>query len=517
MKKTTTINLAGMVYHIEEDGYQILKQYVADIQRVFSKQQGVEEMVADIETRIAELFQERLNKSKEVITFLDVEEVIAIMGSPNQFDEDFDPEEEEIPNDKSNQQTQFEEGTKRLYRDTDEGMLGGVSAGLAHYFNIDPVLIRVLWIILVLIGGSGVLIYIIAWIAIPEAKTTAQKLQMRGQSANLDNIKAFTDSVKDEAKTGFKRASKSVKNSLKKSNNAISNTARALGRVFGFGMFLGGILGLVFLVMIFWIDFSFIYFNNEVIVTDLPTLLNLFFVNETLATWLVFVVSAVPLILLIITGGMLLFRQKPKSKGLVLTLLIIWFAAIVALSIVGVRTGLEFKETYKTQEKIHLEGDFSEISVNLFEDDLMITNAMEYDFDQYLSISENEVKLGYVRIELLPAKDSLFYYTVEKKSNGGSLRAAKQKSEEIQFEINQTGNVLNIPSRYSFPDKSKYRGQKVFVKIYVPVGKQIILNGNLEEYPLRVQMKTRFSSDLLKQTSIWEATDSGMEYKGFLE
>jgi hypothetical protein len=142
---------------------------------------------------------------------------------------------------------------------------------------------------------------------------------------------------------------------------------------------------------------------------------------------------------------------------------------------------------------------------------------MEYDFDQYLSISENEVKLGYVRIELLPAKDSLFYYTVEKKSNGGSLRAAKQKSEEIQFEINQTGNVLNIPSRYSFPDKSKYRGQKVFVKIYVPVGKQIILNGNLEEYPLRVQMKTRFSSDLLKQTSIWEATDSGMEYKGFLE
>lgn len=212
MKKTTTINLAGMVYHIEEDGYQILKKYIADIKRVFSNQEGVEEMVADIQFRIAELFQERLNKNKEVITSSDVEEVMSIMGSPNQFDEDYDEDKEEH----FYQEAPYQESSKRLYRDTDEGMVGGVSAGLAHYFGIDPVLIRVLWIVLVLVGGSGVLIYIIAWIAIPEAKTTAQKLQMRGQSANIDNIRAFADSVKNEAKTGFKRASDSVKNTFKK-------------------------------------------------------------------------------------------------------------------------------------------------------------------------------------------------------------------------------------------------------------------------------------------------------------
>src|SRR5690554_4027511 len=170
MKKTTTINLAGMVYHIEEDAFQILKDYLTDIKRVFSNQEGVEEMVADIELRIAELFQERLNKNKEVITSNDVEHVMLIMGSPNQFDEDFEESEEKYYYQASSKQ----ERTKRLYRDTDEGMLGGVSSGLAHYLGIDPVIIRVLWIVLVLAGGSGILIYIIAWIAIPEAKTTAQ-------------------------------------------------------------------------------------------------------------------------------------------------------------------------------------------------------------------------------------------------------------------------------------------------------------------------------------------------------
>src|SRR5690554_6073893 len=111
MKKTTTINLAGMVYHIEEDAFQILKDYLTDIKRVFSNQEGVEEMVADIEARIAELFQERLNKNKEVVTYADVEEVISIMGSPNQFDEDYD--EAENATDHQEQQFNAQSGSKR--------------------------------------------------------------------------------------------------------------------------------------------------------------------------------------------------------------------------------------------------------------------------------------------------------------------------------------------------------------------------------------------------------------------
>ena len=504
MKRTTTINLAGLVYHIEEDGFQVLKSYFEEIKRVFATQEGVEEMVEDIEARVAELFQERLSKSKEVVTLVDVEEVIAIMGSPSKFDDETSFDEQEKTEQNSNQEKNDQGNSKRLYRDTDEGMLGGVSAGLAHYFNIDPVLLRVLWIVLVIAGGSGVLIYIIAWIAIPEAKTTAQKLHMRGRSANLDNIKSFADSVKSEAKTGFKRASKSAKNAFKKKNNTFSNIARAIGRLFGFVMFIGGIFGLIFIVFFSWADFNFIYMNNGVIATDLGTLIELFFVPTILASWLIFTVLSIPLIFLIIAGGMLLFRRKPKSKALILTLLVLWFLAIVGLSFLGVKTGLEFKETYKLHEKTIIESGFSELSVNLFEDDLMISNSMEPDFDNYLSVSDDKIELGYARIEVLPAEDSIFYYSVEKRSNGGTLKSAKEKAprlpacrtcrqtrpadrEKIKFETDQNGSVLNIPTRYGFPQESKIRGQKVTVKIYVPIGKQIILNGNWEEYPLRIQ------------------------------
>ncbi|PWH81256.1 PspC domain-containing protein [Brumimicrobium oceani] len=511
MKKTTTINLAGMVYHIEEDAYQVLRQYILDIKRVFSSQQGVEEMVSDIEVRIAELFQERLNKNKEVVTLADVEEVMVIMGSPNQFDENYDGEDEEFFHHNDYHQ---EQGSKRLYRDTDEGMLGGVSAGLAHYFNIDPVLIRVLWIVLVLAGGSGVLIYIIAWIAIPEARTTAQKLQMKGQSANLDNFRAFAESVTNEAKTGFKRASNSVKNSFKKKDNPISNIAKAIGRVIGFVLFLVGVLGLISLTLFFLADYSFFFLNNEVIDGDINSIIGLIFTSSVLAAWLIFTVSIIPLIFIVLAGGMLLFNQKPKSRTFVLTLLIIWFIAIIGLSFLGIRTGFDFKETYKSHEKTYVEGVFPEVQVNIFEDDLLITNSMDYDFDQFISITQNEVNLGYARIEVLPTSDSLFYYSIEKRSNGGSLKTAKENSEEIKFDIEQEGNVLNVSGKYGFPIESKMRGQKVFLKIYVPIGKRIILNGNLEDYPIRLQTRTRFNDEFLEQTSVWEATQLGMEYRG---
>ncbi|WP_107039640.1 PspC domain-containing protein [Brumimicrobium mesophilum] len=512
MKKTTTINLAGMVYHIEEDGYQVLKKYISDIKRVFSTQEGVEEMVSDIEVRIAELFQERLNKSKEVITSTDVEEVMAIMGSPNQFDEDYDENNEEH----FYQEYSSQESSKRLYRDEDEGMIGGVSAGLAHYFGIDPVLIRVLWIILVLAGGSGVLIYIIGWIAIPGATTTAQKLQMRGQSANIDNIRAFADSVKNEAKTGFKRASNSMKNTFKKKDNAFTNGAKIIGKIFGFVLFVGGILGLIFLGLFFWADFNFIFINDEMFAADARTVIDLFFDETLWATWLIGIVSIIPMIFLIVAGGMLLFNQRPKSKAFILTLLILWFASIVGLAFLGVRTGMDFKENYKSIENTKLNGDYSEVQVNLFEDDLLITNTMDYGFDNFLTISNDEVQLGYAKIEIRTTTDSIFHYSVEKKSHGGTLKLAKEKSEEILFDIEQGGNTLNIPARYGFPKENKFRGQKVNLKIYVPLGKEIILNGNLEDYPLKIQTKTRFSDDLLKQSSIWKATELGMEYKGFL-
>src|SRR5690554_5687631 len=484
MKKTTTINLAGMVYHIEEDAFQILKDYLTDIKRVFSSQEGVEEMVADIESRIAELFQERLNKNKEVVTYADVEEVISIMGSPNQFDEDYD--EAEYEENKSETQFNQKAESKRLYRDTDEGMLAGVSAGLGHYLNIDPVLIRVLWIVLVLVGGSGVLVYIIAWIAIPEAKT------------------------------GFKRASNSVKFTIEKGNGAITTVLRMISRLIGFVLIIGGIVSIVALVLVFITKSNFVFVNGIPVFTDVKTGVGLIFEDATLAVWSIFFVALIPIMFLIMLGEMLTLSGKKKSRAFILTLLVIWFAAIVTISVLGAKTGFDFKERYTSVERQIVQVDSLDLQVNLFEDDLKISNEMEYSFNNYLSIDEEEIKMGYARIEVLSTPDSIFYYTVERRSQGGTLKSAKINSEDVRYAIAQDGNVLNIPTRYSFPKSSKFRGQKVTVKIFVPQGKQIVLNGNLEDYPIHVKMNSRFSSDFVKQSSRWVARHYSMKFIEFV-
>ncbi|RFC53268.1 PspC domain-containing protein [Brumimicrobium aurantiacum] len=516
MKRTTTINLAGMVYHIEEDAFQILQKYLLDIKRVFSYQEGVDEMVYDIEVRIAELFQERLNKNKEVITSSDVNEVVQIMGSPNQYDENYEGDTDE------QFYEEHYESPKRLYRDTDEGMLGGVSAGLAHFFGIDPVLIRVFWIILVLVGGSGVLIYIIAWIAIPEAKTTAQKLQMRGQSPNLDNIKDFADSVTREAKTGFKRASRSVKRTFKKKDSTLVNITKGIGRVLGFGMFIIGLLGLISVVLFFVADVAFFFVNDGFFSADISDLADSFFLHSTLAFWLIFTISVIPLLLMILAGGILLFNLKSKSRALIISLLVIWIASIIGLSIIGTKTGVEFKKSYKiNDEKVFvLKNDWinkNQIQVNLIEDGLPIPSANNYNFDNYITITDEQVKLGYAKIEITSTKDSLFSYSVERQSNGPSLKKAKLNAEEIIYSLQQVGNSLNLPSQYEFPRETKFRGQRVKLKIFVPVGKEIILNGNLEDYPIRVRTINRFSDDYLERSSVWKSSIDGMEFVRFLE
>jgi len=441
----------------------------------------------------------------------DVKEVMTIMGSPHQFDEDYDPEQDSEFYYES-AQTQ---NKRQLFRDTEEGILAGVSAGLGHYFNIDPVIIRVLWIVLVLVGGSGVLVYIIAWIAIPEAKTTAQKLRMYGQSANLDNFKTFAESVTKEAKTGFKRASDSVKNSFKKKDNTFTKIVKAVARVFGFILFFAGIMGVAALVLFFLTDISFFFFQKEFLNTDLNGIVSLFFVNSMLATWLVFAVTIVPVIFMVIAGGMLLFNQKPRSRGLIFTLLIIWFVAIVGLSFMGARTGFDFKETYKIEEKSIIEDSIQRLEINLFKDEVLINNTTDYDFDKSITLKDNWISLGYVRLHIRPTKDTLFYYTLEKRSNGPNLKRAKSNLEAIRYEIDQKDNHLNLPTQFSFPDDQKIRGQAVKVKLYVPEGKQVLLNGNLSDYPMKIKTKSRFSDDMLEQSSVWEATEKGMEYKGF--
>lgn len=196
MKKTFSINLGNRVYNIDDDAYMRLKEYLDRIEGYFSDDREREDIINDIELRISELFTERLGSIKQVITLNDVQQIISIMGDPH-----------EISGGKEQQSyTHYEsrQGPNRLYRDPDNRMIGGVCGGLSIYLGIDPVIVRILFI-LFLIFGIGLLVYIILWIVVPEARTTAQKLEMRGNSVNTSNIGRFFKDEFDSVKKSFRR------------------------------------------------------------------------------------------------------------------------------------------------------------------------------------------------------------------------------------------------------------------------------------------------------------------------
>ena len=186
MKITVSINLGGYSFNIDEDAYAELKHYLRNLELHFAGEESSSEILSDIETRMAELFRTKITGYKQVINIDDVHQVISVLGTPEDISDNDGPS----PRDKFSTP-----GYHRMYRDPDHRVIGGVCSGMGAYWDIDPVIVRIIFVALALGGGLGVLVYLILYIVIPEAKTTAQKIEMKGNPVNIHNIK---DSVKKE-------------------------------------------------------------------------------------------------------------------------------------------------------------------------------------------------------------------------------------------------------------------------------------------------------------------------------
>lgn len=181
MKKTLTVNLGGTVYNIDEDAYYLLDNYLNNLRYHFRNNPEGEEIVNDMETRIAELFDDCIRSGRQVITSDDVEKVIARMGKP----EDLNDGENEPSEDKNRSEKKV---TRRLFRNPDDKVLGGVMSGLAAYFGWEVVALRLLMIVAGCFFQWLLLVYLVAWIVTPLARTATEKLQMRGEPINMENI-----------------------------------------------------------------------------------------------------------------------------------------------------------------------------------------------------------------------------------------------------------------------------------------------------------------------------------------
>lgn len=183
MKKVINANIGGFCFVVEEDAYGRLDRYLNSFKATISNKQDVAEIMEDIEARMAEIFHENLKSSIQVVDMKLVEKVISQLGYP----EGNAQTEEPAPTSE-----RFSKGPKRLFRDPDNTALGGVCSGIAAYFDVDITLIRVIFLIGLICGGLAFWVYIIMWIVVPKASTIAEKLQMRGEAVNAENISNFS-------------------------------------------------------------------------------------------------------------------------------------------------------------------------------------------------------------------------------------------------------------------------------------------------------------------------------------
>ncbi len=189
MKITVSVNIGGYLFNIDEDAYAELKRYLKNLELHFAGEESSSEILSDIESRISELFRTKLTSYKQVINIDDVMSVIAILGRPEDMSDDEGPRAGE----------KFARpGYHRMYRDPDRRIIGGICAGMGAYWNMDPWIIRIIFVILAMMGGMGILIYLILYIVLPEAKSTSQKIEMKGEPVNIKNIK---EAVKNEFET----------------------------------------------------------------------------------------------------------------------------------------------------------------------------------------------------------------------------------------------------------------------------------------------------------------------------
>lgn len=512
MKKTVTANIAGTVFHIEEDAYEQLQRYLAGIRANFSGSTAAKEIMADIEARIAELFGERL-RGRNVVTPADVEHVMSVMGQP----EDFADGASEASSASSATEPVHGKRYKRFFRDPDDKWVGGVFGGLAAYIGMDPIWLRVAMIVLVW-ASVGVLIpiYILLWILVPAADSPTARLQMRGEPVTVDNIKRVVEE-------GAERVSNEARELGRKWNTPAqkTRTAEILGKligvaiiVFAFSLLLGLITGLLGGTFSIW---NATWTNEDLGLLDLGEML---FTSKSVALWTAigaFVLLAIPIIALFLAGFRLLLNTRtPKWLGW--TLVLIWFAALVPTIRGGFDLGREFKRENSVLTEVQLAQPTAGV---LYLDALSPADSagnwsvrfddgeLDVDFEG-LHVENGTIFGAWARLDVERSADSLFHLKVLRGSRGNNAKAALDRAEGISYNVQQEGDALFVSPVIRYAGSDKFRAQDVHFTLEVPLGKSVFLRPGSEAVIYDIDNVTNtFDRDMLGRT--WTMTPEGLE------
>lgn len=516
MNKTVNINLANTLFHIDEDAYNKMRKYLESVKRSFANTPGSDEILADIEARIAELFYEKLENERQVITHKEVDAVIAIMGQPEDYMVDEDIFEDE-PRSKHERETTR---VKKLYRDTEHKYVAGVSSGLAHYLGIDPLWVRILWVFLTIGSGGGfILLYGLLWILIPEARTTSQKLDMRGETVNISNIerkvKEGFDDVADRVKSvDYEKVGDTVKKGGKTFFDTIGDIIMFLFKVFGkfigilliiigastlIGLFIGLMtVGIMDMVHVPGVDFY-----NVINSSNLPI---------WLVSLLAFFAVGIPFFFLLYLGLKILVNNL-KSIGNIakFSLLGLWLLSVILLVVFGIREAASHAYTGSTTSvsEIYFDNPVDTLNINMATYDYDRDNQMHMG-NMIITHDENGDKILVsedVRFRIQKSSAPVFQLKIRKEANGPSFARAKTTAEQIDYNYSVEGNTITFNDYLSTTGKSKFNDQEVKADLFIPVGTFLRYDsGEARSWKMRADTD-RDVNDL--DDYIWQMTSNG--------
>ena len=523
MNKVLNINLGGTPLTIDDDAYQFLENYLQSLHNHFRNSEGYEEIMGDIEARLGELTREAMGK-RTIANIQDVKNTVSVMGTPEDFGaEPVSETTQKSKNTDGTSRNSREGGTasgiktgKRLYRDEENKALGGVCSGIASYFGIeDPLWVRLAFIGLIFLFGTSFLLYFILWAIVPAAKTTADRLAMRGEPIDVNSI---AKSVED----GVEKLSNQVNQfgnpeNQAKFNSQVHNASAKIGDAIrlilkGLGSFWKLILiviliGLVIAMLVSWV-------SGAVALTMAYPMFG--YVTDSgivppLAIFAAFLSVTIPVALMVMFLSRLLLKRhaSPYVVGS------LWAAWGIALSLLGTLAG-------KTANEFNQRTEYTQTSELANPNADMLTLVATHPFGDLnrefgeLKISDDYLLSENVQIRIVKTEGDKFELVKTVFSRGKNQEEARRLMNAVEYKMENSGAELRLPTEFQIQKGTKWRGQVVNLVLKMPVGKKIKIDNTAEGRNLNINFTEAGDSDDNELCSgediaTWEMTSDGLK------
>ncbi len=512
MEKNIKINIAGLIFQIEDKAFEILKDYLQQINSRLKNQAGGNEMIEDIEARIAEIFQDCPSWKTGLISIEDVNEMIEKMGSPDEIAGDLEEE----------RSTEQRNVGRRLYRDSDGAIIGGVCNGMGAYLRIDPVWIRIIFVLFTVLYLSGLLVYVVLWIALPKANTFAKRRELYNEK---EPKKDYGKNIKNEINEAAVNVSNAGSEGAAKVGSAFNEIFRAFGKFFiilfriiiaivGVAFIIGGFSALISYIII-------AFFQSPILMGSfLDT--GLFNINDflsvlvgpALAPWIIILTSLVvilPLLGMVYWGIRMVFQFRAKDLILNIAMFIIWIVSCAALSLLLFSEGISFSHSGRVSHEMQIEEE-TELHLVLAKDISTVS------YDKVLSLPKNNIKFylqetgeniyGTPEIDLYSTEEES-YIKVTKYSSGRTTGHARKQADNIEYKLKLSNDTLLLDGFYTIPDGTMWPGANVKIRIYLNEGDRIYVDEKVEDFFEDYQGNGIYSYEL--GGNFWIMTDDGIK------